>query len=112
MLEKLYDLYDAFQPAPAFAPRSSKWAKFRAEYLKVYKSCEACGRQEFCVPHHVIPFHIDPTKELDYDNLITLCESPARNCHLIFGHLLDWSSYNPDVRKDARLYLTKVRNRP
>lgn len=62
------------------------------------------------VPHHVIPVHVDPSKELDGDNLITLCEGPSFNCHLFFGHLRDWTNFNPNVRSDAEEWRKKLRN--
>lgn len=46
--------------------------------------------------------------ELDPENLITLCEGPAFNCHLFFGHLRNWSSHNPDVREDAAMWREKI----
>jgi 5-methylcytosine-specific restriction enzyme A len=49
---------------------------------------------------------------LDPDNLVTLCESPAHNCHLIFGHLLSWQSWNVDVFADAASFRAKVSARP
>lgn len=53
--------------------------------------------------HHVVPFHIDPTKELAADNLLTLCEAKryGLNCHLLIGHLGNWRRWNPLVRVDA-----------
>jgi len=62
------------------------------------------------VPHHVVPVHIDPSRELDPENLVTLCEGPSFNCHLFFGHLRNWSSFNPDIRKDAEEWRKKLRS--
>lgn len=52
--------------------------------------------------------HVNPDKELDPDNLITLCDNP---CHFVFGHLLNYKSWNRDVVNDCRVYLGKIRNR-
>jgi hypothetical protein len=44
--------------------------------------------------------------------LITLCEHPSHCCHFVFGHLLNWHSFNGAVRLDAARYLGKVLARP
>lgn len=92
--------------------RSSKWAAKRAEHLLKFPTCAACGTKEHLEVHHVRPFHLHPEDELKDENLLTLCETPSHNCHLIFGHLLLWASYNVDVRADAGAYLLKVTHRP
>lgn len=94
-------------------PRSPLWPKVRAEHLKVEPVCQACGGKVSLQVHHVVPFHVDYTRELDPGNLLTLCEAPGRNCHLIWGHFLSFAdSWNPDARKDANRYLERVRSRP
>ena len=92
--------------------RSGLWPKVRVHQLQLHPTCAACGSTEHLTVHHVVPFHDDPSKELDEDNLITLCENPSHNCHFIFGHLLNWKSSNPNVREDAARYLKEVQNRP
>jgi len=52
--------------------------------------------------HHVIPFHTDPSKELDENNLISLCKG---GCHLKIGHGGSYQFYNPHAREDAALAL-------
>jgi len=47
-----------------------------------------------------MPFHLDPAKELDPTNLITLCMS-KKECHLYIGHGGSFKQYNPNVRSDA-----------
>lgn len=91
-----------------FSSRSSKWKKVREEFLKRNNSCRACGKKEDLEVHHIEPVHINPSKELDTTNLITLCS----NHHLVFGHLMDYKSWNVDVVNDAEVYLNKVTNRP
>ena len=88
-------------------PRSSKWDKVESEYKKAHPTCAACGTRLNIQVHHVKPFHLFPELELDPENLISLCVVD----HLTFGHLKNWSAYNPDVRKDAANYLEKVKHR-
>lgn len=56
--------------------------------------------------HHIEPVSVNPAREFDPSNLITLCESYENgvNCHLFFGHGGDWASYNPRVVADAMNY--------
>ena len=92
-----------------FAKRSSKWSNIRKEHLKNNPQCAACGTTKDLEVHHIIPVHIDLNKELDVDNLITLC---SKQCHLLFGHLLNFKSWNKDVIKDCQVYYNKIKNRP
>jgi 5-methylcytosine-specific restriction endonuclease McrA len=89
-------------------PRSSEWKKLRKIHLGNFPCCEVCGSKTNVVPHHVIPFHVNPALELDPSNLITLCESKTFNCHLFFGHLKNWIRHNPNVREDAKLWREKT----
>lgn len=90
------------------APRSRLWRLVREKHLECNPECAVCGRKKNLVPHHVVPVHIDPSRELDPENLITLCEGPSFNCHLFFGHLRDWRRFNPDVREDATAWSKKI----
>lgn len=92
-----------------FAERSSRWQTVRKDHLKNYPSCIACGRTSKLEVHHKVPVHLDPESELDPSNLVTLCADP---CHLLFGHLMNFKSYNKDVVEDSAVYLNKVKNRP
>lgn len=49
--------------------------------------------------HHILPFHLFPEFELSPENLLTLCESKKYgvNCHLFFGHLGNYRTYNRSV---------------
>lgn len=90
-------------------PRSSEWPTVRRRFLKLNPTCAACGQSDCPEVHHVIPFHVDRSLELEFQNLITLCGS---DCHYIFGHLKDWRSWNPNVRTDCQVYSIQVRHRP
>lgn len=92
-----------------FAKRAPKWANIRKTHLEKYPKCAACGTTKNLEVHHIIPVHLDPGKELDYDNLITLC---SNQCHILFGHLMNFKSWNKDVIKDSEVYYNKIRDRP
>ena len=71
--------------------------------------CAACGyRGQGLQVHHIKPFHLHPTLELDPRNLITLCEVKGRDHHLLLGHLDEWESYNVNVRRDVKHYYGKT----
>ena len=89
--------------------RSPKWSFIRKEHLKSNPCCAVCGSCVKPEVHHVIPVHIEPSKELEFDNLITLCD---KYCHFIFGHLMNWKSYNISIKEDAKIFSHKINNRP
>lgn len=78
-------------------PRSPKWPGARAAWLRNHPACAACGTRDFLQVHHKVPFHVDPGKELDPSNFITLCETPHRNCHLTMGHCGNFALFNDRV---------------
>jgi hypothetical protein len=86
------------------AGRSPQWPGVRAAYLKDHSLCAACGGDDYLQVHHIMPFHLDRTLELEPKNLITLCEQPAYNCHFTWGHFHDWYGYNPNVKRDSAHY--------
>lgn len=100
--------------------RSPEWSARRKDFLAKNPACACCGKTAAQVglqAHHVFPFHYGkhlgrPDLELDERNLITLCETearePAENHHLLVGHLKDFESSNLDVRADALVYKNKT----
>lgn len=82
--------------------------QLRASHLKREPKCAACGATKNLHVHHIIPIKINTQRELDRTNLITLCSRP---CHLVFGHLMSPTCYNPDVRKMAEEYRVKLKKR-
>lgn len=98
-----------FRKLLRFAYRSPKWGSVRKQHLKDNNFCAACGRNKKLEVHHIEPVHLNPERELDPSNLITLCDDP---CHLLFGHLMDYKSWNKDVINDCKVYLHKVKNKP
>lgn len=91
------------------AYRSPKWSKIRKQFLKDHPTCSACGSDKDLEVHHIEPVHINPDKELDTTNLITLCN---KYCHLAIGHLMNYKSFNKNVTQDAENFLYKIKNRP
>lgn len=84
-------------------PRSPEWHRVEREHLAVEGWCRFCGGTTKLQVHHKTPFHLDPAKELDPTNLITLCEDvkDGVECHLHVGHLGNWKNFNPNVAEVA-----------
>jgi 5-methylcytosine-specific restriction endonuclease McrA len=85
-------------------PRSSQWSTVRKNFLRYNPRCVACGTDQDLNVHHIVPYHVDRSKELDPTNLVTLC----REHHLKYGHRcypnynVNWKCENPNVIKDAK----------
>lgn len=90
--------------------RSAHWETVKNKFLEKNAVCAACGParspKKALQVHHRQPFHYcvlagRPDLELDFRNLITLCETEAGegadNHHVLLGHLSEFHSYNPDV---------------
>lgn len=91
--------------------RHPSWRRVRKEFLKNNSSCAVCGGTKKLVVHHIKPVHLFPELELVKPNLITLCQSRSHNDHFIFGHLLNWRSYNKEIIKDSSNYLKRLQER-
>lgn len=107
-------LRDVYQgKAPAGAIRSTKWPTVRKHHLEKHPTCAVCNSTIQLEVHHIVPFARDPEKELDPNNLITLCENSNDGviCHLLFGHLGNYQFVNPDVVEDAKVWNKKFNNR-
>ena len=48
-----------------FYGRSSGWRSVRNEHIENNPTCAACGRRDGLEVHHIVPYHVDPSKELD-----------------------------------------------
>jgi hypothetical protein len=90
--------------------RSMRWPGVRRKHLKDHPTCAVCGGRKKIEVHHVVPFSQDRTKELDADNLISLCDH--LRCHLLIGHLGNYRSWNVRVREVAAWLLGLVARRP
>jgi hypothetical protein len=88
--------------------RSGKWPKVRKSFLEQNPYCAVCGSKKKLNVHHIVPFHIDQSRELDPSNLITLCEGDVVNCHLLFGHFMNFRNFNPNVVEDAAIWNGKL----
>ena len=75
--------------------RSPNWQTLRDTHLELNNICAWCGSNRDLEVHHIKPFHLYPELELEPRNLVTLCESIGRNCHLERGHLGSWRKFNP-----------------
>jgi hypothetical protein len=84
--------------------RSSLWEGMRNRTVATTPYCVICGKNKNLQVHHIRPFHLWPELELTPENLVVLCQA----CHLTWGHLGDWKSFNLDVEKD----IERIRNRP
>ena len=83
--------------------RSSKWPAVQKRHLKANPTCAACGAIDKLDVHHMKPFHLHPTLELDPTNLITLCME--NDCHLYVGQGDNFKAYNPNVLEDSATVL-------
>lgn len=92
-----------------YAARSGQWPKVRKQHLSENPACAACGRSKNLEVHHIEPVHLNPDRELDPSNLITLCSDP---CHIVFGHFMDYKSWNINVVKDCSVYYNKCSLKP
>ena len=64
--------------------RSPRWAGLSRAYLAGWirangATCSKCGKIRRLETHHIVPIHVDPTRELDPSNLAALC----RDCHYL-----------------------------
>ena len=89
--------------------RSPHWPVVRRNHLEKEPRCTACDTDKDLEVHHVIPVSVNPAREEDPENLITLCGSGRHNCHLVFGHFMNYKCYNPDVRKMVKEYRAKMK---
>lgn len=103
-------IFRIFSNNPKFyIQRSSQWPKVRKKHIEKQPCCMACGSCKKPQVHHIVPVHLDPSKELDPNNLITLC---GKHCHFVFGHFMSYHSWNENIIEDAEEYLEKINNRP
>lgn len=99
--------------APMFSkPRDKRWAKESKQYLADNPHCVVCGTSDYCVVHHLKPFHLFPELEMCPMYWRTVCETPSHNDHFAVGHLFNWTNYNEsfdDLSKRFRDLLRESR---
>lgn len=84
--------------------RSPQWPAVRKRHIDGHPNCVVCGRKAEEV-HHLRPFHLEPSLELEPSNLRSLC----RDCHFAVGHLWNFSNENPDLDAHAEMLRTAKR---
>lgn len=94
---------------PLLKRRSGRWPTVRKHFLEQHPTCAACNCKDELEIHHIVPFHINSSLELEESNLITLCEGKNR-CHLKIGHHGNWSYVNPNVREEAAKILENMKS--
>lgn len=83
-------------------PRSGEWSALRARTIALSPRCAWCGGKTKLEVHHIVPFWVDKSKELDPENLIVLCMDPERECHFKQGHNgISWRSYNLNIKREC-----------
>ena len=88
--------------------RSSKWGRTKRDYEIIHpKLCSVCGTKKKVELHHLLPFHLYPKLENDFNNLIWGC----RDHHYFVYHLMDWSAYSSTAKEDAKIWNNKITNR-
>lgn len=99
----MQDWWHGVSPLFGGVPRSPEWPTVRKAHLLRDPVCNICGGTKKLNVHHVLPFHVDKTLELNPDNLITLCDGAGNgNHHLIFGHFGNYATkWNPQIRTEA-----------
>ena len=97
-LQTAAEQFSALGGMQPLVARSGQWPRVRAEHLLKEPCCQVCGTRRDLEVHHVVPLHVAPAMELHPMNLLTLCG----HCHLLFGHLMRWTDWNPGVRDEAR----------
>ena len=107
-----YDVVSAIGGPKPICDRNPQWAE-RSAAFKVGKVCRACRRHEWLEVHHICPVHLFPEKEMVEQLWVVLCNPGSMGgCHLLFGHLQSWSSYNMQVEYDVSRWAERIGSRP
>jgi 5-methylcytosine-specific restriction enzyme A len=87
----------------ASTKRSPLWSALEKKFLIDHPFCSVCGTNKRLQVHHKVPFHLKPELELDPKNLMTLCMTMERACHLKIGHGNSFRAYYPKVDEAVKL---------
>jgi 5-methylcytosine-specific restriction endonuclease McrA len=75
---------------PMFAARNPRrsWAvaKVMRQHVRDNPCCAWCGGTADVQAHHIVPVAVDPELAARPDNLVSLCGSGGRECHVVVGH--------------------------
>jgi len=111
ILQFYYWLQDFFRGKPLGGLRSNQWGRVRRSFLEKNPSCAVCEKKSSLLKplnvHHKILFSVDPSKELDFQNLVVLCPEH----HLLFGHLMNWKFGNKTIDNNIKEWNEKIKNR-
>lgn len=91
--------HSALREASKRRTRSSHWPAVEKAHLLAHPTCAGCGTTKHLQTHHIKPFHLDPTLELDPTNLVTACMDTPE-CHLRICHGSDFKAFNLNVLTD------------
>jgi hypothetical protein len=80
--------------------RSPKWDKVQKAHLAKEPCCQWCGSKKALNVHHIVPFHVNESLELDDGNLLSAC----RTCHFSLCHFNNWKLSNPLVKQACKEY--------
>jgi 5-methylcytosine-specific restriction protein A len=86
---------------PPAQPRDGRWHKLRCDFLLKFPYCAICLSKKNLTVHHIKPFHLFPELELEWSNLLNVCENPGLNCHLYFCHWGNWKDFNSQIVADV-----------
>lgn len=86
------------------ARRSYGWTKLEHRVLAARPECDWCGKKA-TVGHHVVPFHVDPSRELDESNIGSCCDT----CHAVLAHFVyRWDLYDEYYWDNARAFKARL----
>ena len=87
--------------------RSPRWREVRDQHVANCPRCVVCGTTDATEVHHVFPYQFYPERELEPNNLRTVC----RDHHYLVGHCLNWKAWNPAFDSDARYIREMIERR-
>lgn len=100
-------LFGWFCKRHLLAARSPKWNAVKTAFLKKHPKCAVCETETNVEVHHIVPFHMDKTRELDTTNLMSMCKCH----HFTFGHLCNWKKVNCMIVRDAKEWNAKIKSK-
>ena len=59
----------------------NEWRKLSRAKKAANPICERCNQAVVTIVHHIVPIDRDPSKRLDWDNLLSVCDSCHQKLH-------------------------------